>query len=149
MRRRPSARLLVIAPDERILLFRFNLADSSVAVKDYWATPGGSLEGMETYAEAARRELFEETGFVAAVSDTHVHEREFILQMPGGEEVLADERFFVARVASQAISKAAWTNVEKQIMVDHRWWSVAELKATGETVFPESLVAILDAIGVR
>jgi 8-oxo-dGTP pyrophosphatase MutT (NUDIX family) len=149
MRTRPSARLLVIAPDDRILLFRFMLKNSELAVKDYWATPGGGLEGKETYAEAARRELFEETGFVSEVSDTHVTEREFILQMPDGEEVLAQERFFVARVPSQAISTASWTEVEKRIMVDHKWWSVEELKATNETVFPESLVAILNSVGLR
>ena len=149
MRTRPSARLLVIGPDDRVLLFRFMLANSKLAVKDYWATPGGSLEGNETHAEAARRELFEETGFVSGISDAPVAEREFVLQMSDGENVLAVERFFLTRVDKPVLSNAGWTEVEKQIMVEHRWWSVAELRATSEAVFPENLVAMLATVGVH
>src|SRR5258708_9128422 len=35
---------------------------------------------------------------------------------------------------------------EIEVMTDHRWWSVEELKATSDTVFPETLVAILASI---
>lgn len=149
MRTRPSARLIVLDCDNRVLLFRFALSNTRLRVTDYWATPGGSVEEGETYAEAARRELFEETGMRSAIGDTHAAEREFVLEMPDGEEVLAQERFFVAHVDAQMISTENWTALEKQIMVDHKWWPLEELKATPDVVFPENLVAIVKSIGVR
>ena len=64
MRRRPSSRLLVIDQNNRVLLFRFQFERGPLAGQDYWATPGGALEAGESFADAARRELFEETGIV-------------------------------------------------------------------------------------
>jgi 8-oxo-dGTP diphosphatase len=39
----------------------------------FWVTPGGGLQGRETYAQAARRELREETGL-----DQPLGPREFL-----------------------------------------------------------------------
>jgi 8-oxo-dGTP pyrophosphatase MutT (NUDIX family) len=54
---RRSSRLLVLDPDDRLLLFRFVLAD-----RTFWATPGGGLDPGESFEDAAVRELLEETG---------------------------------------------------------------------------------------
>ena len=61
MRMRPSARLLVTDRQGRLLLFRFRHDDGPLTGKTYWATPGGALDEGESFAEAARRELYEET----------------------------------------------------------------------------------------
>jgi len=102
-----------------------------------------SLEAGESFANAARRELFEETGIVRDAVGQQVAEREFALQLYDGEYVMADERFFLVRVADQSLSRDHWTPSEVEVMTDHRWWSVEELTSTSETVFPETLVAIL------
>ncbi len=148
MRERASSRILVIDQNHRLLLFRFAYKNGALAGKDWWATPGGALEGNETYAEAAQRELFEETGIVSIVSDTHVAERDFVLQLPDGEHVLAKERFFVVRVSDQSLSKAHWTDEEKQVMRDSKWWALEELLTTTEVVFPEDIPAILNLVDV-
>ena len=55
---RPAARILLLDPDGRILLFRFDAGDRPA----FWATPGGALDPDEDYPACARRELREETG---------------------------------------------------------------------------------------
>ena len=70
MKKRPSARLIVLNPENRVLLFHFIFDEGALAGKDYWATPGGALHPGESYQQAARRELFEETGIQAEVEET-------------------------------------------------------------------------------
>ena len=146
MRRRPSSRLLVIDRDNRVLLFRFVFKSGPLAGQNYWATPGGALEAGESFADAARRELFEETGILRDAVGQEVAEREFVLQLYDGEYVIAEERFFLVPVSSQSVSRDHWSPVEIEVMSDHRWWSVEELTSTSEAVFPETLVAILASI---
>ncbi|NWN18266.1 NUDIX domain-containing protein, partial [Escherichia coli] len=59
---RPTSRWLIVDVQGRVLLFRFDYADGPLAGTGFWATPGGGCDPGETYADAARRELFEETG---------------------------------------------------------------------------------------
>lgn len=146
MNRRLSSRLLVIDPDDRILLFRFAHKTGALAGKDYWATPGGALEDGESFESAAIRELAEETGIVRSDVGAEVARREFVLTVPSGEEVLADERFFIVRVTDTELSREGWTADERAIMDEHRWWRTDELAVTSETVFPENLAAMLRGI---
>jgi len=146
MRRRPSSRLLVIDQNNRVLLFRFVFNRGPLAGRNYWATPGGALEAGESFADAARRELFEETGILRGAIGQEVAEREFVLQLHDGEYVMAEERFFLVRIADQSLSRDHWTPIEIEVMTDHRWWSVEELTSTSEAVFPETLVTILASI---
>ena len=146
MRRRPSSRLLIIDRNNRVLLFRFMFNRGPLAGQNYWATPGGALEAGESFADAARRELFEETGILRDAVGQQVAEREFAFQLHDGEYVMAEERFFLVRVTDQSLSRDHWTPIEIEVMTDHRWWSVEELTSTSEAVFPETLVAILASI---
>jgi 8-oxo-dGTP pyrophosphatase MutT (NUDIX family) len=129
-----------------VLLFRFVFKVGPLAGQNYWATPGGALEAGESFADGARRELFEETGILRDAVGQEIAEREFVLQLHHGEYVMAEERFFLVRVGDQSLSRDHWTPIEIEVMTDHRWWSVEELTSTRETVFPETLVAILARI---
>ena len=149
MRQRNSARLLVINPAKQVLLFHFQHKGDALDGRDYWATPGGGLEQDETYEAAAIRELFEETGLRFADVGVSVAQRSFEMMLPSGETVLSVERYFVVHTNGEKLSRAGWTTDEARVMADHKWWSVNELRETGETVWPERLIEMLESSACR
>jgi 8-oxo-dGTP pyrophosphatase MutT (NUDIX family) len=134
MRRRPSARLLILDGAGKILLFRFVHKKGALAGQDYWATPGGGVEEGETFEQAAIRELEEETGIRAESVGPQVAHREAVLRLPDGEHVIADERFFLIEAKEGSLSRDGWTTQEAEVMADHRWWSQDELAQTSATI---------------
>jgi 8-oxo-dGTP pyrophosphatase MutT (NUDIX family) len=130
-----------------LLLFRFVHKTGALKGKDYWATPGGGLEPGETFAEAAVRELKEETGISAACVGDPVARREFVLRLPDGEEVMADEQYFVVTVTDQTVHRDYLTVQEVEVIHDHKWWSAAELKSTRDIVWPNNLSEMLKSSG--
>lgn len=145
MRQRPSSRLLVIDPQLQVLLFRFAFSSGALQGQSYWATPGGGLEANETFEDAAIRELLEETGIKIDDPGSQIAQRQFDLQLPDGEIVQADERYFLIKVANNTLSSDGWTTHETECMVDHRWWSIDELAQTTEVFWPENLEHLLSA----
>ena len=64
MRIREAVRALVLDPDDRVLLVRFEFPTATV-----WAMPGGGIEAGETIDDALRRELTEELGLSRDTAD--------------------------------------------------------------------------------
>jgi 8-oxo-dGTP diphosphatase len=144
VRRRLSARFLILDEAGRVLLFRFVYKRGPLAGHDFWGTPGGGVEDGETLEQAALRELVEETGLERDNVGPEVSRREVALQLPDGEHVVQDERYFVVRVTDNALSRDDWTDLEREVMVEHRWWSLEDLSSTAATVFPENLRAMVE-----
>lgn len=145
MRRRLSARFLILNEVGQVLLFRFVHKRGPLAGQDFWATPGGGVEEGESLEQAAVRELAEETGLRRDDLGTEIVRREVVLQLPDGEHAISDERYFVVRVADDILSWESWTDFEREVMVEHRWWSQQDLQQTEATVWPENLAEMLDA----
>jgi 8-oxo-dGTP pyrophosphatase MutT (NUDIX family) len=145
MRRRLSARLLILNEAGRLLLFRFVHKTGPLAGQDFWATPGGGVEDDESLEQAAVRELEEETGLQRSDVGPEIARHEVALQLPDGEHVVSDERYFLVRVTGDTLSRDNWTAFEREVMVDHRWWSREELARTKATVWPERLLEMLGA----
>ena len=141
---RPAARLIVIAPDERVLLFRWTHELLRSPTGSVWITPGGGLEGEETYEEAAMRELREETGITAALGPCVWTRRHVFPWRPA--PIDQRERFFVVRVPATAWSRDGWTASERQHQTDARWWSAEEIAASDDWFAPRRLAALLPAV---
>lgn len=149
MRQRPSARLLVTDPLGKILLFRFEHREGALAGVCYWATPGGGVEGGETFEETAVRELREETGIRVDDVGPQIAQCKVVFQLVSGEYVDNDERYFHVPVASHQLSTTGWTAYEVECMTDYRWWSRDELLQTAEKVWPKNLLDMLKTLGQR
>lgn len=147
MRRRLSARFLILNDADELLLFRFVHKRGPLAGQDFWATPGGGVEESETLEQAALRELFEETGLRRESVGEVVARREVVLQLPDGGPAVSDEWYYVVRLGADALSWEGWTDFEREVMVEHHWWSREDLRGTRATVWPENLLEMLDAAG--
>jgi 8-oxo-dGTP diphosphatase len=146
---RPTARALVIDADRRLLLFLIEGLDivdpndppDTIRSPTFWITPGGGVEEGETFEDAARREVFEETGIEAELGPC-AYECDQLLVV-NGRKILFRERYFVVSVERPEIAVEGNNELELALYREHRWWSVEELEQTDETVFPSGLAEIV------
>ena len=143
--KRPAARLLVTEPDGRLLLFRFTPDDRP----PFWVTPGGAVDRGETFEQAARRELLEETGLDMEPGPLIAVRHVQFLTLEG-VEVDAEERFYAVSVDRAEIETAGHTELEQRVMLSHRWWTPEELALLDEPWYPVDLLDIWrDLLAVR
>jgi 8-oxo-dGTP pyrophosphatase MutT (NUDIX family) len=139
---RQAARLVVLDSQGAVLLIKYNDGRPGRPAY-YWSTPGGGVESGETHLSAAQRELLEETGLRADVG-RELWSRRVLLDLPSGE-VEQLERYFLVRLAEVAPDVR---NSSPENIVDHRWWTVGDLRTTTDLVFPDGLVASLSEAGL-
>jgi ADP-ribose pyrophosphatase YjhB (NUDIX family) len=139
---RPTARVLLIGPGDRLLLFRWFNEERGHPV---WFTPGGGLQRGETYEDAARRELREEVGVARGDLGPCVWTREHVLTLGGRTERLL-ERFFVVRVESTEVDTSGFDESESASITGHRWMTVEQIASTNDIVAPRRLAELLPPI---
>ena len=146
MKTRHTARAVLLDRRDRVLLFEFEVPKAFFAggPERFWATPGGAIEPGEDALTAVMRELREETGAGDCEVGPELWFGEQTLTWSGAPTFMR-ERFFLVRATVDAISHAGWTELERQVMRSHRWWSVEELLASDEPIFPPRFGKLVDA----
>lgn len=146
MRIRPTVRLLIVDEHQRILMFKIeeavSLDPTQPALSIYWVTPGGGVEGDETFEQAGLRELWEETGIRLHRLGPLVWLRDRVLYFPD-EAIRFQESYFLVLVSDVEVSLTNLLVHELASYRDHRWWSLAELEQSDEFFFPPGLAGFL------
>jgi 8-oxo-dGTP pyrophosphatase MutT (NUDIX family) len=137
---RRAARVLLLDPDDRVLLMRY---DDGLPNGSHWTTPGGGLNDGEDYPAAAIRELEEEAGWADVVLLGEVDRRSFEMDY-GGRLVRQRERLYLARTdqASREIRGVEAMHAADGIAA-WRWWTLAELDSTAEAIWPSHLADLV------
>lgn len=124
LRIREAVRALVIDPDDRVLLVRFEFPNTGTR----WAMPGGGVEAGESDHQALRRELHEELGLTDVSIGPHLWTRLHVIAFIDGLHDGQRERIYLVRTGHFEPTPAlSWAQLNTEYVFELRWWRPEEL----------------------
>lgn len=142
---RVVVRLVVLDSTDRILLFHTH-DPTYPELGTWWELPGGGMEGQETVAETAVRELQEETGFVVGLEQvgppTWRRDATFRYR---GKRHLQRETVVTVRLdrAAPPVDGSQRVDFEDEDYFDYRWWIQSDITGSAEKFYPGRLPTLL------
>lgn len=142
--RRPAARVVLLDRQGRVFLIRAE--DPIDPRKEPWLEiPGGGMGFGEDSAEAARRELVEETGIVEVEMGPCVWVQEVEYDF-AGYHFHSFDRIHVAWTEGGTYRPRGLEALEAAAFVGARWWTLDELAADASPTVPARLREFLPAL---
>lgn len=139
LRIREAVRGLLIDPEQRVLLVRFEFPTAT-----RWALPGGGLEPGETHVQALRRELEEEVGLTDPTIGPQIWHRLHIVPFLNGEFDGQRERIhLVPCPAFDPAPRLTWEQMRAEFVHELRWWTLDEIAASDVHFVPKELSSLL------
>jgi 8-oxo-dGTP pyrophosphatase MutT (NUDIX family) len=139
LRIRSSVRALLLDPDDRVLLVRFEFPGVTV-----WATPGGGQEPDEDDATTLQRELDEELGLevveIGPLIWTRLHVIPFL---DGNWDGQRDHVYLVRTPAFEPRPRLSWERLRAERLHELRWWTIDEVVSASVRFAPRRLPALL------
>ena len=135
---RHAGRILLLDERDRVLLFRFHDLGAS---RDHLASPGGGVEGAESYEEAALREMAEELLIDDVALGPAIWHRtsefEFL-----GTWTRFEERFFLVTIAASRLAPYEG-HLAGENVVGREWWTLEEIERSDEEIWPSDLASLV------
>ena len=145
---RESIKIVLLNNKKELLLLLTD--DSSIKTGEgryngrFYQLVGGKMEEGESVLEAARRELFEETGLTS--KDVHfgnvIWKGKLDLNIHG-ELTHINQRFILARTNKLSVTLKNLTNEEKKTCQELRWMNLDEIKNSDTNICPRRLPVYL------
>ena len=145
VRTRRTGRVLLVDRRERLLLFRCLVFTEEFGREWIWITVGGGLDDGETPLMAAVRELREETGLRLAPAELGepVAETGGPMLSYGAEWITGHDTYYLVRIDEHEVDTSGFDEGEAIVMPEHRWWTLDEIDATDDLVFPVGVTTLL------
>lgn len=141
---RRASRVVVVDPDGYVLMFRDS--DPGIPGVHWWITPGGGVDAGESAAQAAVREVAEETGLIITEADLiGPVARRTVIHGYSDRITIQAEDFFVVRTPRFVPTDVGYTDEEREKMVGVAW--IDPDLGQDEPVWPAGLgelLALLD-----
>lgn len=143
---RPTSRVLVLDPADRILLFFGEIGYSLEPQRrpdalGFWTLPGGGVDPGESHDEAAVRELAEETGMIAGGPLPCIATRDYTYSWKG-RVIRTIEHTYLYRSPTDALDTSDWKEGDGRWMRHLGWWTFARLATTEEIVRPPGIIPL-------
>jgi 8-oxo-dGTP pyrophosphatase MutT (NUDIX family) len=131
LRIRNAVRALILDPESRILLVRWDFPprpELQMPAVSVWGTPGGGVEADEDLHGALRRELSEELGIDDVDIGPQVWDRIHVIPFLDGRWDGQHDRFYIVRSDRfEPCPRLTREQLRAEYLAHIRWWTPEEL----------------------